>query len=257
MVLDKNINQSKISRLMQDYPKGLVLLSSWLVSQGYSYELLLQYRRSGWLRSIGKGAMLKSDDPLILSGALAALQSQANIGIHLGGRSALQLHGAAHYLRLTLSEASLFALGGLKLPLWFTANQWDITPVIFRNTLFEDDGIGLADYQDAGIEMQISTPARAMLECLSLCPDGFPLVEGYELMEGLATLRPGSVQELLESCKSIKTKRLFLYFAQRAGHSWFKHIDTSRIELGNGNRSLVKGGVLVPKYKLVLPEELA
>ena len=31
MVLDKNINQSKISRLMQDYPKGLVLLSSWLV----------------------------------------------------------------------------------------------------------------------------------------------------------------------------------------------------------------------------------
>ena len=76
-------------------------------------------------------------------------------------------------------------------------------------------------------------------------------------MEGLATLRPGSVQELLESCKSIKTKRLFLYFAQRAGHSWFKHIDTSRIELGNGNRSLVKGGVLVPKYKLVLPEELA
>ena len=86
MVLDRNINQSKISRLMQDYPKGLVLLSSWLVSQGYSYELLLQYRRSGWLRSIGKGAMLKSDDPLILSGALAALQSQANIGIHLGGR---------------------------------------------------------------------------------------------------------------------------------------------------------------------------
>ena len=73
MVLDKNINQSKISRLMQDYPKGLVLLSSWLVSQGYSYELLLQYRRSGWLRSIGKGAMLKSGDPLGKQPGTAAL----------------------------------------------------------------------------------------------------------------------------------------------------------------------------------------
>lgn len=257
MVQGEKINQSKISRLMQDYPKGLVLLSSWLVSQGYSYELQRQYRKSGWLRSIGKGAMLKSGDPLILSGALAALQSQVDIGIHLGGRSALQLHGAAHYLQLASSDVSLFTPGGTKLPEWFTENQWDITPVVFKSTLFKDDRLGFTDYQDAGIKMQISTPARAMLECLSLCPDDFPLVEGYELMECLATLRPGSVQELLESCKSIKTKRLFLYFAQKAGHSWFKYIDTGRIELGSGNRSLVKGGVLVPEYKLVLPEALA
>lgn len=257
MVRGKNINSSKISRLMQDYPKGLVLLSSWLVSQGYSYELQLQYRRSGWLRSIGKGAMLKSGDPLIFSGALAALQFQAHIGIHLGGRSALQQHGVAHYLQLTAADVSLFAPGGTKLPHWFTNNQWDIPPVVFRSTLFDDDKIGLTDYQDAGIGMQISGPGRALLECLSLCPDKFPLVEGYELMEGLATLRPDSVQGLLESCKSIKAKRLFLYFAQRAGHSWFKYIDRSRIELGTGHRSLVKVGVWVPEYKLVLPEELA
>lgn len=257
MVHGRKINSSKISLLMQDYPKGLVLLSAWLVSQGYSHELLLQYRRSGWLRSIGKGAMLKSGDPLILSGALAAFQSQAHIGIHLGGRSALQQHGAAHYLQLAASDVSLFAPGGTKLPQWFTNNQWDIPPVVFKSTLFDNDQIGLTDYQDAGIEMQISGPGRALLECLSLCPDEFPLVEGYELMEGLATLRPDSVQGLLESCKSIKAKRLFLYFAQKAGHSWFKYIDTSRIELGTGNRSLVKGGALVPEYKLVLPEELA
>jgi len=33
------------------------------------------------------------------------------------------------------------------------------------------------------------------------------------LLEGLMSLRPDLVQELLESCRSVKAKRLFLYFA--------------------------------------------
>jgi hypothetical protein len=251
------INQSKIGRLIQDYPKGLVLLSSWLVSQGYPYELQQQYRKSGWLKSIGKGAMLKSGDPLLLSGAISALQSQSNTNLHLGGRSALELNGIAHYLQLSSSEATLFALGKTKLPSWFINNEWDVIPKVFRTSLFEDDNIGLTDSQDVGIDMKISGTGRAMMECLSLCPTEFSLAEAYELMEGLSTLRPKQVQELLESCTSIKTKRLFLYFAERAGHSWFKYIDQTNIVLGSGNRSLVDNGVLISKYKLVLPKELS
>ena len=75
-----------------------------------------------------------------------------------------------------------------------------------------------------------------MMECLSLCPDDFSLAEAYDLMEGLSTLRPEQVQELLEECTSIKVKRLFLYFAERAGHSWFKYIEQTKINLGSGNR---------------------
>jgi hypothetical protein len=251
------INQSKISRLMQEYPKGLVLLSSWLVSEGYPYELQQQYRKSGWLKSIGNGAMLKSNDPFLLSGALAALQSRANINIHLGGRSALELNGIAHYLQLNSPEATLFAPGKTKLPSWFINNKWDAVYKISRITLFNSDSVGLADYQNAGISMKISSSGRAMMECLSLCPNEFSLTEAYELMEGLSTLRPKQVQELLESCKSIKTKRLFLYFAERAGHSWFKYIDKTKIDLGSGNRSLAHHGVLVSEYNLVLPKELS
>ena len=172
------INQSKINRLMQEYLKGLVLLSSWLVSEGYPYELQQQYRKSGWLKSIGNGAMLKSNP------------------------------------------------------------------------------VDLVDYQDVGISIKISSPARAMMECLSLCPNDFFLTEAYELMEGLSTLRPKQVQKLLDTCKSIKVKRLFLYFSERAGHSWFKYIDKTKIDLGSGNRSLANPGVLVPEYNLVLPKEL-
>ena len=77
------------------------------------------------------------------------------------------------------------------------------------------------------------------------------------MLEGLSTLRPKQVQELLEECKSIKAKRLFLYFAERAGHSWFKYIDQTKIDLGSGNRSLTDSGVLISKYNLVLPKELS
>lgn len=117
--------------------------------------------------------------------------------------------------------------------------------------------LGMSAYFDGSIEINISSPARAMMECLALTPKDFSLNEAYELMEGLTTLRPDYVQKLLENCRSIKTKRLFLYFAERAEHSWFKYIDQSKINLGSGNRSISNNGVLTSKYKLVLPKELA
>lgn len=250
------INQSKINKLMQESPKGLVLLSSWLLSKGYPYELQQSYRKSAWLKSIGKGAMLKSGDSFMLSGALSALQFQANINIHLGGRSALELQGNTHYLQLTLPEVTLFVPGQTELPLWFANNKWDMDYKVFKISLLKDDTLGLTVYRENDIEMNISNPTRAMLECLALVPNKFSLNEAFELMEGLSTLRPKQVQELLENCKSIKVKRLFLYFAERAGHSWVKYIDRAKIDLGLGNRSITSNGVLVPKYSLVLPKDL-
>ena len=256
MINSTEINQTKVSKLIQDSPKGLVLLSYALVSKGYPYELQQRYRKGGWLKSIGKGAMLKSGDSFKLFGALSALQSQANVNIHIGGRSALELQGSAHYLQLSSPEATLFVLGRTELPLWFIKNEWDSRYKVFKIGILEDDTLGLTAYRDGEIEVNISNPARAMLECLALAPTEFPLNEAFELMEGLTTLRPKQVQELLENCKSIKVKRLFLYFAERAGHSWFKYIDQTKINLGSGNRSITPKGVLVSKYSLVLPEDL-
>ena len=256
MTNSTEINQTKISKLMQDSPKGLVLLSSWLVSKGYSYELQQRYRKGGWLKSIGKGAMLKSGDPFMLSGALSALQSQSNINIHIGGRSALELQGSTHYLQLSFPETTLFVPGRTELPPWFINNKWDSDYKVFKICILNDDMLGLTIYRNGEIEMNISNPVRAMLECIALAPTEFSLNEAFELMEGLSTLRPKQVQELLENCKSIKVKRLFLYFAERAGHSWFKYIDQTKIDLGSGNRSITPNGILVPKYSLVLPKDL-
>jgi hypothetical protein len=250
------IKQTKINLLMQSTPKGLVLLSPWLASEGYPYELQQRYRTGGWLKSIGKGAMVKTGDSLVLSGAITALQKQANLHVHIGGRSALELLGLAHYLQVNTQETTVFVEGKTSLPLWFTNNQWDTNPKIFTVSLFKKSETGLTDFQDGELSMKISNVARAMMECLSLCPSQFPLAEAYELMEGLTSLRPTQVQTLLEQCKSVKVKRLFLYLAERAGHSWFKYIDTKQIDLGSGVRSLANEGTFVAKYQLVLPKEI-
>jgi len=248
--------KTKINSLIQSLPRGNVLLPSWLLSQGYSYELQQSYRKSNWLKSIGKGAMLKSGDPLVLTGALSALQNVENLNIHIGGRSALELQGLAHYLQINNPETTLFINGRAKLPIWFTNNDWNTRTTIFRLSLFENETLGMTDFHEGELTMKISNPARAIMECLALCPDKFPLSESFELMEGLGSLRPAKVQELLENCKSVKIKRLFFYFAEKANHSWFKYLDINKIDLGVGKRSLVASGVLISKYKLVLPKEL-
>jgi len=246
---------AKINQLLFKLPKGAVVLSSWLVSEGYSYELQQRYRKSGWFTSIGRGAMIRSGDSLILSAAISALQIQSNMSVHIGGRSALGLLGLAHYLEVNVRNTTLFGARTVKLPDWIKNNKWDTEPTLYHTTILNTE-LGLVDYTEGNLSFKISGAARAIMECLSLCPLQFSISEAYELMEGLNMLRPAHVQELLEQCSSIKVKRLFMYFAEKANHSWFKYINTNHIDLGSGKRSLAKNGMLTSKYQLILPKEL-
>jgi len=180
---------------MQDSPRGLVLLSSWLVSKGYSYELQQRYRKGRWLKSIGKGAMLKSGDPFMLSGALSAFQSQVNVNIHIGGRSALELQGSTHYLQLSSPETTLFVLGRTELPPWFINNKWDSDYKIFKISILNDDVLGLTTYRDGEIEIKISNLVRAMLECIALTPTEFSLNEAFkiDLGSGNRSITPNGI----------------------------------------------------------------
>ena len=76
-----------------------------------------------------------------------------------------------------------------------------------------------------------------------------------QLMEGLTTLRPGVVQRLLENCRSVKVKRVFLWSAETTGQAWFQRLDLSRIKLGNGKRRIYKGGRFNRKYGITVPEQ--
>jgi len=93
------------------------------------------------------------------------------------------------------------------------------------------------------------------MECLYLTPKRQELLECMELMESLNNLRPKTVQKLLQSCSSVKVKRLFLYLAEKSKHDWLEYLDISEVDLGTGVRSIVKNGVYIDKYKITVPRE--
>lgn len=122
-------------------------------------------------------------------------------------------------------------------------------------SLFSSE-LGFVEHDEKNFAIRISSPERAMLECLYLAPKRMDLVECFQIMESLATLRPKVVEGLLSECGSVKVKRLFLYMAEKANHQWLQLVDQSKLDLGKGERSLSKGGAYVAKYNLVVPQEL-
>jgi hypothetical protein len=47
---------------------------------------------------------------------------------------------------------------------------------------------------------------------------------------------------LLLACSHIRTKRLFLRFADRHCHGWFRKLAVNQVDLGSGKRVVVKKG---------------
>ena len=246
---------SKINRLLNSQPAGIVMLSSWLVEKGYSYDLQRRYKKSNWLRPIGTGAVIRSNDKVGYEGAIYALQAQGGLTIHPGGRTALSLLGKAHYLELAANKAVLFGGSGEKLPAWFKKHDWGLK-VDYYETSFLTQGLGLTEVEVKNFSIKVSGAARALMECLYLAPRKQELTECFELMEGMNNLPPKQVQTLLEDCQSVKVKRLFLYMAEKANHRWFNYLDIAKIDLGKGKRSIVKNGVFVDKYGITVPKEL-
>lgn len=246
---------SKINKLLGSQPQGTVLLSSWLADQGYSYDLQQRYKKSNWLQSIGVGAVMRTNDKVGYEGAVYALQQQGNLSIHPGGRTALSILGKAHYLELNKSRVVLFGGSKEKLPAWFKKYNWGMK-VNYHATTFLPKDIGLTEWEVKNFSIKVSGAARALMECLYLAPQYQDLMECFELMEGLNNLPPKQVQVLLEKCESVKVKRLFLYMAEKAKHNWFNYLDTEKIDLGRGKRSVVKNGALVEKYGITVPKEL-
>ncbi len=250
-----NVNRSKINQLLSATPLGVVLLSSWLTRQGYSTGLQQRYRESGWLESVGDGAMIRAGDTVGYEGALYALQSQAGLDVHPGARTAFTLIGRAHYIELAQKRAVLFGHQTKRLPQWLLKHDWGVM-LDYHQSVFLPSDLGLVNVQVGAFSIKVSGAARAMMECLYLVPHEQPLFECYELMEGLTDLRPDLVQQLLEQCTSVKVKRLFMFLAEKADHGWVKYLDLKKVNFGKGKRAIVKNGSYVPKYQITVSKEL-
>ena len=95
-----------------------------------------------------------------------------------------------------------------------------------------------------------------MLEILRDVPDEFAVGDAMALMNGLTTLRPKTVVQLMDSCQSVKAKRLFMLMSEAAGHRWVNQIHRDELDLGSGKRVLGGGGHYYSTYEISLPEPL-
>lgn len=246
---------TKIKRILSSIPQDSLFFSSWLAEQGIDRKEQTLYVRSGWLERIAKGVYKLEGSSTSLYGAIASYDSQLDKRCHVGASSALDLRGYSHFVAMGKPQAYLFTPSEQRLQSWFLKSDWDMTIKYFTTSVFNGE-TGLEEYDYLGHKLLISSPERAFMECLHLAPSNYSLMDIYYVMEMLTTLRPKLVQRLLEKCSSIKVKRLFLYMAEKAGHQWFKALDSSKIDLGKGDRLIIPGGKYVGKYRIIIPSEL-
>lgn len=246
---------TKINSLRQQTPSIGILLTSWLEKSGFSRNEVSNYLKSGWLQRITTGVYQFTGDTPSLYGALASYQKQAAMKYHVGAASALELKGFSHYITMGKPDAVVFSPVKPPLPKWLNDAELDMNLVEVSTKVIGDIGIEQMDYQ--GQALTVSSPERAIMECILLSPSHYDLMDVYYLMEMLTSLRASLVQQLLENCTSVKVKRMFLYMAEKARHRWFAKLDCSRISLGSGTRSYAKNGVKIGAYDIVIPKELA
>ena len=256
--MKKDAKPGKLTKLLSNWPKGTVAPQRWLGRQGIPRQLAERYRRSGWLRRLERGAYARLNDSVDWTGGLYAMQYQLDLLIHAGGKTALELQGYAHFVPAGRGgRVQLFGPLGTRLPAWFAKHNWDVLVQYVATNLFHRaPQLGLTEKQMGDYTIRLSAPERGMLELLTHVSDGDSLEEARLLMEGLTGLRPELVQELLESCRSVKAKRLFLFLADLCGHSWVDKLDVLKVDLGKGKRSIVKGGHLDSRYQITVPAKM-
>ena len=250
-------NRSKLNQLLNINPKGIILTSHYLFKLGFNYELIHRYKKSNWLTQIDRGAYILSSSKVAWQGALFTCQNHLGLDIHAGSKTALQLHGLAHYLSSKSQPVYLFGNQGIKLPHWFNYIKSRFNILYSTTNLFPKQPVASSsDYSMEQFSIRISSPEKAALELAYHIPKYMSFQETSLIFENLTTLRPAIVQELLELCTSIKVKRIFLFLAEKNRHQWFKNLNTKTINLGKGKRVIEKNGILNKKYNITVPKTL-
>ncbi len=261
---DKNVN--RLNRLL---PEGLVVDAAWMTRHGYSTSLRNQYVKSGWLKQPVARVYKRPRGPLNWQQTVISLQTMLGHKLIVGGRSALEVQGLAHYLTRRRKEIHLY--GPKRPPSWLEKVPAGVRFVyhnserLFRHctdrvragrkTALPPDLVAEA-WGQWDWSYTLSSPERAILELLDELPDRESFHQVDKIFEGLANLSPRRLQPLLEECRNVKVKRLFFYFAERHRHAWLRRIDRSAIDLGKGKRMLVRGGTYNAKWQITVPKDL-
>lgn len=212
--------------------------SRWLAMRRISPQLAHRYVSSGWLERVAHGVFAKPGTPLEVDPSLRLLVDLGH-RVHVGGKTALAWHGHRHNLSLGGEALTLYGQGKRPLPAWFTTR---FQPQTTSRRLFDEESgqpLYVWNHPDhPGVP--VSEPERAALEMLSEVPARQGVEEAGHLMEGLVTLRPAPLQDLLARCRNRKTALLFLHFARDASLPVLDRLALDQLPAGSRSRYVLR-----------------
>ncbi len=212
--MDRTPRHALIKKLQTSLPRGMPFDLAALEHIGVSAQLAAHYAESGWLNRLGQGVYAFAGDTLSAHGAIKLLQTRV-VGMHVAGRSALTLQGVRHNLA-TREAVVLWGDVRFVLPVWFTSRfpSRYVSARLFNLLQGTLASKNLATPPGVTDGLRVSVPERAVLELLYEVGTHQGLEEARNLFDGLRNLRKEVLGELLQSCTSIKTVRLFLTWAR-------------------------------------------
>ena len=244
-----------LAQLASAVPNGFPVDSSWLSARGISRQSVAGWVASGWLQRIARGLFVRPSrsqpgNPIPWETAVAAMTDIMGYPVHVGGLSALAVHGRNHYIMLGRERIDLYGTP----PKWSALPCFDADFVEVSKSLFPA-GFEISQVKwEAGTSYPASSPVRAIFEVVEDIPSRKDFDHVDKLFEGMHGLRPSAVAEALHLCASIKAKRLFAVFADKHRHQWWKRVDLSGVDFGSGDRQVVKHGRLHPVWRVTIPD---
>jgi len=262
-------NVKRRKQLNKLLPEGGLLTRSWLIEQGFSTHAVDNLVKSEQIATVAPGVYTKWDSKPTWEGLVYFLQQNAGLNLTVGGLSALELQGLAHYLPLgALRKIHLY--GSRHPPAWISKVvpgaefEWhNERKLLGRQATIEPDQpdplkqfTRIHTWKEETAGIILSSPERAILELLMDVPDEASFDHADQLMQGMTSLSPRSLQALLERCGNIKVRRLFFWLAERHQHAWLAKLQPETIDMGSGKRVLASNGKLDKKYNITIPRSL-
>lgn len=267
-----------LNRLVHELPERYVVDASWLSTLGLSASSIRDYVERGWLERVGSRLYRRPESggggSVRWEVATLSLQTLLEVPVHVGGMTALELAGYWQYAPLGRRRIWLYT-DAPAVRSYLRRLDLDADVDIRSRKLFDgaDPDLGLEtralDLASTTLGpavtsgdahpphrqyLRVSGIERAILETLEEIPRTVSFQHGAELFEGLTTLRPKLAQALLLACRSVKAKRLFLYFAGQYRHAWTRQLRVAEIDIGSGKRQIVPGGELDPEFLITVPK---
>lgn len=270
-------NADRRSALFDLVPEGMPVSKAWLerTVPGLDRSAIDNLLKSRQLTPLAPGVYMRPGTRLSWMGVAASLQAVFGKSLIIGGLTALELRGFAHYLPLS-RKRSVHLYGRDSVPGWVGAALPDTT--FLRHPSLPgvgSTGLTTTEYDTWARELVStdvpgqrkqnwpfvqSSPERAFLEVLLDVPETTSFEHADQLLQGMTNLSPKKLEALLRKCTSVKVRRLFYWLAERRSHTWFRKLPPpealDELGLGRGNRMLAKGGKLDAKYLITVPEDM-